>query len=170
MKVSGMGAGKSDEWMTPPEVFEALGEYFDVDVAAPVGGPLHVPCRCYFPERSLERFWYGFVWMNPPFGGRNAKTPWMDKFFAHGNGIALTPDRTSAPWFREAWPKATAVLFGRKTPFLLPNGESAGSPPFGTTLWAAGERAAFALQRASERGLGFVAIPGVAVRFAMVAA
>jgi hypothetical protein len=39
--------------------------------------------------------------MNPPFGGRNGLAPWLDKFFANGNGIALTPDRTSAPWWQD---------------------------------------------------------------------
>jgi hypothetical protein len=60
---------------------------------------------------GLTNPWFGFVWMNPPFGGRNGLEPWLARFFAHGNGIALTPDRTSAPWFRRAAAAADAVLF-----------------------------------------------------------
>jgi hypothetical protein len=88
--------GASDEWYTPPQVFEALGCRFDLDVASPPCAT-HVPCRARLTVGSLEAPWHGFVWMNPPFGGRNGITPWLDKFFTHGDGIALTPDRTSAP-------------------------------------------------------------------------
>lgn len=156
-RVTGLGLGKSNEWMTPPAVFEALGVRFDLDVAAPINGSLHVPTSSWFSSGALERDWYGFVWMNPPFGGRGAIAPWMSKFFDHGNGIALTPDRTSAPWFHDAWRRADAVLFCRKTPFLLPNGRKAGSPAFGTTLWASGGRAVIALERAAENAFGLIA-------------
>jgi hypothetical protein len=152
--INGLGIGKSDEWMTPPDVFVALGERFDLDVAAPANGPLHVPTSRWFSSNSLELEWDGFIWMNPPFGGRNAIAPWLDKFLDHGNGIALTPDRTSSPWFQKGLKRADAVLFCRKTPFLLQSGEKAGSPAFGTALWAAGSRAFDALFRAEMSGLG----------------
>jgi hypothetical protein len=155
--VNGLGLGKSDEWHTPKSVFDALGCRFDLDVAAPVGGPLHVPCESWYDHASLERLWFGFVWMNPPFGGRNALFPWMSKFFDHGNGIALTPDRTSAPWFHWSWPRAAAVLFARKTPFLLADGSKAGSPAFGTVLWAVGDKAVAALKTAQASGFGLLA-------------
>lgn len=159
VQVHGLGAGKSNDWHTPAAVFDALGCRFDLDVAAPIDGPLHVPCDAWLFESALERDWDGFVWMNPPFGGRNAVAVWLAKFFGHGNGVALTPDRTSAPWFHEAWPRADAVLFGRKTRFLLPNGEKAGSPAFGTALWAAGPRGVAALMRAERLGFGFLTHP-----------
>lgn len=154
--VHGLGPGQSNEWHTPKSVFAALGCRFDLDVAAPVDGPLHVPCDAWISERSLEREWRGFVWMNPPFGGRGSFALWLDKFFDHGNGIALTPDRTSAPWFRDAWRKADAVMFAGRTPFLLPSGKVAGNPAFGTTLWASGERAVAALSDASSGGYGML--------------
>lgn len=153
-RVHGLGAGLSNEWATPPSVFEALGCRFDLDVAAPPHGPLHVPTSNWISRDSLSIPWQGFIWMNPPFGGRNALAPWLDKFFAHGNGIALTPDRTSAPWFHDAWARADAVMFTRKTPFLRHDGERAGSPAFGTALWAAGSRAVEALTRAERAGFG----------------
>lgn len=152
--------GKSDEWFTPPHVFEALGERFDMDVASPgIPGLTHVPAAAFVTSDSLTQDWRGFVWMNPPFGGRNGIAPWLSKFFGHGNGIALTPDRTSAPWFRICWPMADAVLFTPKLRFLRPDGTEGKSPSNGTALWAAGERAEAALYRAAERGLGIVAKP-----------
>ena len=156
--VTGLGAGKRNDWATPPEIFDALGEHFFLDVAAPPEGPLHVPCEWWFSERGLEEEWSGFVWMNPPFGGRNGIRPWLDKFLAHGNGVALTPDRASAPWFQECWRSADAILFTPKTPFLLPNGSRAGNPAFGNALWACGQRALAALERAESRGFGVLSM------------
>lgn len=151
-------AGATDEWYTPKYIFDALGEQFDLDVAAPVNGPLHVPCDEFISADSLAKPWRGFVWMNPPFGGRNHIAAWLDKFFAHGQGIALMPDRTSAPWFQAASGRADAVLFlSPKVKFLRPDGTAGASPSTGTALMAAGKRAATALQRA--RSLGVVVHP-----------
>lgn len=152
-------SGKSDEWYTPPHVFAALGERFDVDVAHPGDATCHVPAAAWITADSLSHDWNGFVWMNPPFGGRGAIGVWLDKFFAHGDGLALTPDRTSAPWFWEAWSKADAVLFTRKLRFLRPDGSEGKSPSCGTALWAAGDRATAALHRAASHGLGLLGVP-----------
>jgi len=153
-------AGQSDEWYTPKHVFDALGTAFDTDVAHPgCGDACCVPARRWITRDSLQHEWDGLVWMNPPFGGRNSLGPWLDKFFKHGNGVALTPDRTSAPWFHDAWEKADAVLFTRKIRFLRPDGSEGVSPSNGTALWAAGGQATAALKRAADRGLGILAIP-----------
>jgi hypothetical protein len=158
-QVSGLGAGRRNDWQTPPEIFEALGCRFDLDVAAPVNGPLHVPTSRWFSSHGLEQDWFGFVWMNPPFGGRNGIRPWLAKFLGHDNGIALTPDRVSAPWFQEAWDRPDAILFTPKTPFLLPDGSKAGNPAFGNALWGCGEEAVSALVRAEASGFGKLHIP-----------
>jgi DNA N-6-adenine-methyltransferase (Dam) len=151
--------GKSNDWYTPAFVFDALGCRFDMDVAAPEGGKgTHVPAKIFLHQGSLEAEWCGFVWMNSPFEGRNGLAPWLDKFFAHGNGIALTPDRTSAPWFQKAWPKADCVVFTPKIRFLRPDGSEGVSPSNGTTLWAAGDRASAVLRRAAP-ALGILGKP-----------
>jgi hypothetical protein len=151
-------SGKSDEWYTPAFIFEALGERFDLDVASPPRAT-HVPCDRYLTSGSLEAEWTGFVWMNPPFGGRKNKAVWLNKFFDHGSGIALTPDRTSAPWFRAAWPRADMVMFLPKVKFEKPDGTLGKQPGNGTTLWASGPRAVEALERAASVGLGIAALP-----------
>lgn len=153
-------AGQSDEWFTPAYVFEALGCHFDMDVAHPPA-PLktHVPCDEAISADSLNQEWRGFIWMNPPFGGRGSIAPWLDKFFAHGNGIALTADRTSAPWFQAAWHRAEAVMFTPKIRFLRPDGTEGKSPSNGTALWAAGMKAVWSLKIADKRGLGILACP-----------
>lgn len=149
--------GASDEWYTPAHVFKALGERFDLDVAAPSRN--RVPARMWLSTGGLSNPWWGYVWMNPPFGGRNGIAPWLDRFFAHGDGIALTPDRTSTPWFWNAWQQCDAVLFTRKIRFLRPDGSEGASPSNGTCLFAAGDRAVAALHRASIAGLGILGQP-----------
>jgi hypothetical protein len=151
------GLGKSDEWYTPRYVFDAMGVTFDLDVAAPTNGPRHVPCRRWISEHSLSERWSGFVWMNPPFGGRNGLKPWLDRFFAHGNGIALVPDRTSAPWWQDAAGKAESVFFvAGKIRFEKPDGSQGKSPSNGTCLFGVGPHAARAFFNANSRGLGLV--------------
>jgi DNA N-6-adenine-methyltransferase (Dam). len=148
-------AGKSDEWYTPKYIFDALGCHFDLDVSAPFEGPKHVPCDGWLYDKGLERHWQGLVWMNPPFGSRNHIGAWLDKFFAHGKGIALTPDRTSCPWWQEANRKADATLFiAGKVKFERPDGSIGKSPSNGTTLFASGPTAVEALIWADEAGLG----------------
>lgn len=151
--------GGSDEWFTPRYIFDALGVGFDMDVAAPLSGTTHVPARQRVtPDRDgLTTIWEGFVWMNPPFGGRNGLVPWLDKFFAHGNGIALVPDRTSAPWWQDANRRAEATLFtAGKIKFERPDGTAGKSPGSGTCLFASGWRAVSALMQAESAGLGVV--------------
>ncbi len=148
--------GKSDEWYTPKYIFDALGCEFDIDVAG--AGGSWVPCKMRYCELGLQQRWAGFVWMNPPFGGRNAIEPWLDRFFAHGDGIALTPDRTSAPWFQKAAKQANALLFiSPKVKFERPDRTLGKSPGCGTVLMSVGSRGRAALLRSSK--LGLVALP-----------
>jgi DNA N-6-adenine-methyltransferase (Dam) len=68
--------GQSDDWYTPPEIFEALPLEFDLDPCSP--GPAHwVPARQVFTKQDdgLAQSWSGLVFMNPPFGGRNGHFP-----------------------------------------------------------------------------------------------
>lgn len=150
-------AGKSDDWYTPKYIFDALGCTFDLDPAA--GGlSLNVPTHRRYFDAGLEKVWHGFVWLNPPFGGRNGIVPWLNKFFDHGNGIALVPDRTSAPWWQDAARRANALLFvSPKIRFERPNGTVGKSPGCGTVLMSTGDQGRTALLRASK--LGFVATP-----------
>lgn len=156
--------GATDEWYTPRYIFDALGANFDLDVSAPIGGPRYVPASAYLTaeDNGLARQWYGTVWMNPPFGGRNGIKPWLDRFFEHGDGIALTPDRTSAPWWQEANRKADATLFvAGKIKFERPDGSTGKSPGNGTTLFAAGFEAVYALRAAAALGLGVTMVKDI---------
>jgi hypothetical protein len=181
MALHEQSVGATDEWYTPPEVFEAMGVAFDLDVASPGHNVVPwIPAVERFTCDSLSRAWSGFVWMNPPFGARNGVLPWLNKFFAHGDGVALIPDRTAAPWWQAQSPRADRLLFvAKKLKFLTPSprlgsrknkdgtrtpvpsdrfpGLYVGTQPAqGTTLLAAGRRAVSALENAERAGLGLI--------------
>lgn len=161
MALHEQSVGATDEWYTPPYVFNALGCSFDLDVASP--GKLltpWIPAARVITADSLDQPWNGFVWMNPPFGPRNGIVPWLAKFFEHGSGIALTPDRTSAPWWQTYAPWADLILFVTpKIKFIDVNGEPGPSPAQGTSLLASGPRGCEALHRAAANGLGILVRP-----------
>jgi len=150
--------GATDEWYTPPEVFAALGCSFDMDVSSPgKDATPWIPAFGFITSESLEKDWSGFVWMNPPFGGRNGLVPWLRKFVQHGNGVALVPDRTSAPWWQQFDPMMDLTFFtARKIKFIGADGKRGKSPAQGTTLWSLGPHGAEALRRAQARGFGIL--------------
>jgi len=95
--------------------------------------------------------------MNPPFGPRNGVIPWLEKFVSHANGIALVPDRTSAPWWQRFAATMDLILFvSPKIKFIDINGLPGKSPAQGTTLLALGAKACAALERAEKAGLGLI--------------
>ena len=135
--------GESDEWYTPPSVFDALGCEFDLDPCSPCAAHW-VPARKVFTKSDdgLGRPWSGFVFMNPPFGGRNGHVPWLLKFLDHGNGIAIIRAYTSSGWFHDHVDLFDALCFPRgKTQFIRPDGSVGKSPGHGIVLIAAGSRA-----------------------------
>lgn len=101
-----------DEWLTPPELIRALGE-FDLDPCAPVADrrPWEMAKVHYTKfDNGLKEDWFGRVWCNPPYGLEAAK--WLHKLSEHGNGIALIFARTETRmFFNWVWNKADAVLF-----------------------------------------------------------
>jgi hypothetical protein len=122
LRVGGMGGHQSaamlkDEWLTPPEVIDALGgpSSFDLDPCAPVVRPWPTAKQHYtVNDNGLMKPWEGRVWFNPPYGGPKVVGPWMRRMAEHGHGTALTFARTETDLFFETvWKKATAILFLR---------------------------------------------------------
>lgn len=148
--------GKTDEWYTPEYVFKAMGVKFDLDVASPKDfKPEWIPAAKRIVDHSLFKDWWGFVWMNAPFGGRNGLRPWLNKFINHRNGICLVPDRTSAPWWNQAAKEMDFVLFvSPKIKFLDKKLRLGRSPAQGTCLMSIGHKGNKALKMAQKNGLG----------------
>jgi hypothetical protein len=142
--------GKNDECFTPPEVFEALGIDFDLDVCAPVGGVPWVPAARHYTieDDALKQEWIGRVWMNPPFSDVRHFAP---RFQQHANGIALLPT-SNGRWMTELWNDSrTAWTQLTKARFIRPDGTRYDrSMP--TVIWlvAMGETCIQALRRIGE--------------------
>lgn len=146
--------GQSDDWYTPPEIFEALGLTFNLDPCSP-GHDHWVPALSYYTKEvdGLTQPWHGLVFMNPPFGGRNGHVPWLRKFFDHGNGVAIVRAYTSSAWWHELMPRAETILFPKgKTKFIRPDGSIGGSPGHGVVLVGMGHDANSAI-RSSNLGM-----------------
>ncbi len=101
---------KNDEWLTPPHILNALGD-FDLDPCAPIIRPWNTANNHFTIETDgLKQNWFGRVWCNPPYGLEAAK--WLEKLAEHGNGIALIFARTETKmFFDHVWNKADALLF-----------------------------------------------------------
>ena len=163
MALHEQSVGATDEWYTPPHVFAAMQSGFSFDVASPGQAVTPwIPAAQFITSGSLEREWLGFVWMNPPFGGRNGLVPWLEKFARHGSGVALVPDRTSAPWWQTYAPQMDLILFVTpKIKFIGRDGKPGKSPAQGTCLMAKGQFGSMALLRAQKNGLGFLMRPAI---------
>lgn len=146
---------RSEVWLTPPHILEALGE-FDLDpCAAPEPRPWPTAKRhIALPEDGLSADWgVSRVFLNPPYSSKAVK--WLGKMAMHSHGTALVFARTETEWFFETvWRAASAVLFleGRLY-FHRANGErakaNAGAP---SCLVAYGQKDARILGMCGLRG------------------
>jgi hypothetical protein len=103
--------GETDEWLTPPWIFDALGITFTLDPCSAGPGKDFVPAitRYTAKDDGLALPWFGTCWCNPPYGPKAAA--WLDKLARHGDGIAFIYARTDTAWFQRVAPKAHAVCF-----------------------------------------------------------
>jgi len=100
----------SDDCYTPPWVFDAMGLEFDLDVAAPPGGPWHVPAKRYYTaeDDGLTSPWDGLVWCNPPY---SSFAVWANRWLVHDRGVLMGMvmpqtrwDEASREWLRRTRP------------------------------------------------------------------
>jgi hypothetical protein len=143
--------GTSDDYYTPPAIFQALGVEFDIDVSAPFGGVSWIPARSSYSviDDGLSQEWIGKVWMNPPFSG---VTLWMNKFLDHGNGICLV-NFAKSRWMDRLWSEAEAMLLlPSYHKFITAEGEYKGIL-MPCVMVAAGAEMVAALKNS---GLGFI--------------
>lgn len=101
----------SDDYYTPPHIFDTLAIDFDLDVCAPPGGVPWVPARRFYTmaDDGLTAPWEGRIWMNPPY---SQATPWVRRFIDHAHGIALVPHAKSA-WHITLWETAEGCVVPR---------------------------------------------------------
>jgi len=143
---------KTEVWLTPPHIVEALGE-FDLDPCSAEDMPWQIAKNKYTEkDDGLVQQWSGRVFMNPPYGPKLDK--FLHKLAEHGDGIALVFARTETrAFFRNVWGRADAIMFLKgRVRFYRPNGtqgQSSGSP---SCLIAYGENNVKALYESGLEG------------------
>ena len=134
----------SDDYYTPPWVFESLGLTFDTDPASPVGGIPWIPVRRYYTliDDGLSQEWLGRVWLNPPF---SKPTPWVNRFLDHQNGVILVP-LAKSKWLNDLFDKADCMALLPANMKFTTKRDSPGSIFLGCALFAIGAENKEALQ------------------------
>jgi len=131
----------TDIWLTPPHIFQALGE-FDLDPCASVDRPWDTAKKHFtIEDDGLAQDWHGRVWCNPPYGPGMA--PFLRRLADHPEGgTALIFARTETKaFFDYVWDRATAILFLKgRLKFHKPDGSLAGTAGSPSVLIAYGER------------------------------
>lgn len=164
-----LGRKGSDEWYTPPYIFDSLKLEFDLDPCMPIKRIEWIPTWHAFtkddnglvqswdvPPKSGVRHAAGaLVWLNPPYGEQSGA--WMRKLIDHGEGVALTFARTDVQWFQVALQAAwNACFIQGRVNFVGADGKVKGHAAAPSVLLAYGLRASMAV---SECGLGTLVIP-----------
>lgn len=130
---------QKDEWLTPPHVLTALGD-FDLDPCSPIGRPWNTAKHHYtIEDDGLSKEWVGRVFCNPPYGTQTKS--WLNKCAEHGNAIGLVFARTETRMFFESvWSKADAIFFikGRLS-FYNVHGDKGGTAGAPSVLIAYGK-------------------------------
>lgn len=100
----------SDDCYTPKWVFDAMGLHFDLDVAAPPGGPWHVPCDRYYTaeDDGLAQPWKGLVWCNPPY---SRMSEWVNRYVAHPAAALMGFVQSEVRWIPQVFMASDAVAF-----------------------------------------------------------
>lgn len=117
------------EWLTPPEIIEALGgaESFDLDPCSPEDRPWPTARQHYtLQDNGLLLPWTGRVWLNPPYTTADIAR-WLGRMAEHNHGTALIFARTETDaFFQHVWEQAASVLFLRgRINFHYPDGRRA---------------------------------------------
>jgi hypothetical protein len=102
-------ADGTDEWYTPPWIFEAARIRFAMDVAAPVLASRRTcPADEYLTvvEDGLTAPWAGTVWLNPPYSQAG---PWVARWADHPSGLILLPAMRTVYWLGEVMKAADAL-------------------------------------------------------------
>jgi phage N-6-adenine-methyltransferase len=143
----------TDEWYTPIEYINALGE-FDLDPAAAIN-PLWQTAKVQYTKEDdgLSKEWFGRVWLNPPYS-RPLIVQFMEKMAEHNNGIMLVFNRADSKMFhRYVFEKASGILFMEgRIRFYRPDGTQGGPGGTGSVFVAYGKENAEILKNSGIKG------------------
>ena len=121
---------QTDEWSTPPALFDALDKvfHFDVDVCAT---PENAKCQNFYTrdQDGLAQPWTGTVWCNPPYGRQIGK--WVKKAYESDAGVVmLLPARTDTSWWQAYCTRGEITFLKGRLKF----GDSKNGAPFPSAI------------------------------------
>ncbi len=110
MKTAVHFSSATPEWSTPQPFFDKLDDefHFQTDVCATAG---NAKCEHFYTQEDdgLAQPWFGYCWMNPPYGREIGH--WMKKAFESAQGgatvVCLVPARTDTAWWHDYATKGT---------------------------------------------------------------
>jgi hypothetical protein len=144
---------RKEDWLTPPYIIKALGE-FDLDPCSPINRPYDTAKKHYNKiDDGLKQEWEGRVYCNPPYGKETGK--WIKRLKEHGNGIALIFARTETKvWHEHIWYDADAVFFFKgRIKFYTIEGKQSGAAGAPSALVAYGEENVEAIANSKLKGV-----------------
>lgn len=107
--------GKTDTWLTPLWIVDALGG-FDFD---PCPFPNHQTATHLHVGDGLLHEWQGKVWLNPPYSECEV---WLNRLAQHGYGTALIFNRLDTKFLQRQVQIASSVFFmAGRIKFLKPD-------------------------------------------------
>jgi len=137
------------EWYTDPVIIEAARRTMgniDLDPASSERANQFVRASHFFTEKddSLNRPWFGRVWMNHPYGRVNNKL-WIEKLLYEYGGkhmnqaCCITFDETSERWFQPLLALPQCFLSPR-TNYFSPDGTKKTGVTKGSVVTYMGDR------------------------------
>jgi ParB family chromosome partitioning protein len=136
------------EWYTPPKYVElaraVLGE-IDLDPASDALPQTWIKAIRYYARGydGLSRFWFGNIWLNPPYGktgGKSNQAVWSAKMvdeYENGRiteGILLVNSTHGYKWYEELWTRYPVCLVRERIRFFKPDGTEGGQAKRGQTF------------------------------------
>lgn len=110
----------SNEWYTPPEVYQAVLAFFGRIDLDPCANPEKtIPAERHLIDNGLGETWHGKVFLNPPYWPIE---PWIDRALSDplDEIILLLPSRTDTRWCQKVL-RSCAICFIRdRLSFIRP--------------------------------------------------
>jgi len=140
--------GGSDDWQTPPELYDPLNEVFQFNLDAAASAENH-KCLNYLTEKddALRLNWGAtgysggeaglMAWLNPPYS-QLSKRPWVEKVIEEASRgvttVMLTFTKNDTRWYQQILDHASHIILLNKRVSFLRNGKPVGSPTHPSTI------------------------------------
>ena len=145
----------SDEWYSPPGLFDSMGVRFDLDPCGVPNTPAAAHCASMYVHPHQDGLllpWGGSVWINPPYSEMRL---WVEKWLVEKTpGVMVCYARTDTGWAQRLLANVDRVLFLRRRVRFLPGaGQQVSSPGAPSMLCGMGPIGRLALANMAGHGV-----------------